>query len=72
MHSLVCGLVSLSYPHLSVLVSLVVAVVWSTWTGAVKQHNPPLVLHYIPYLGNAIAYGMDPYKFFADCKEKVD
>jgi len=29
---------------------------------------PPLVFSYVPVLGSAVTYGMDPYKFFADCR----
>ena len=73
MYSLVHTLVSLTYAQLLILTSLIVAALWSSiWTETAKQNNPPLVKHHIPYVGNAIAYGMDPYKFFADCKAKVE
>jgi hypothetical protein len=32
---------------------------------------PPVVFHYIPWFGSAATYGMDPYKFLFDCREKV-
>ena len=32
---------------------------------------PPLVFHYIPWFGSAATYGMDPYAFLFDCREKV-
>nr|UYX79040.1 lanosterol 14-alpha-demethylase [Trichosporon asahii]UYX79041.1 lanosterol 14-alpha-demethylase [Trichosporon asahii]UYX79042.1 lanosterol 14-alpha-demethylase [Trichosporon asahii]UYX79043.1 lanosterol 14-alpha-demethylase [Trichosporon asahii]UYX79044.1 lanosterol 14-alpha-demethylase [Trichosporon asahii] len=31
---------------------------------------PPVVFHVIPWFGSAAAYGMDPYKFLFDCREK--
>ncbi|KAK0542276.1 Lanosterol 14-alpha-demethylase [Tilletia horrida] len=31
---------------------------------------PPLVFHYVPIIGSAVTYGIDPYKFFFDCREK--
>jgi len=31
---------------------------------------PPLVFHYIPWFGSAASYGMDPYKFMFECREK--
>lgn len=31
---------------------------------------PPLVFHYYPVVGSAVTYGMDPYKFFFDCRKK--
>ncbi|OXV06368.1 hypothetical protein Egran_05865 [Elaphomyces granulatus] len=32
--------------------------------------EPPVVFHWIPFLGSTISYGMDPYKFFFDCRKK--
>ncbi|KAL7269579.1 Lanosterol 14-alpha-demethylase [Rhizina undulata] len=32
--------------------------------------KPPVVFHYVPFIGSTIIYGMDPYKFFFDCKAK--
>lgn len=36
-----------------------------------NKTQPPLVFHWIPFLGSTISYGIDPYKFFFDCQEKV-
>lgn len=36
-----------------------------------NKSEPPLVFHWIPFLGSTISYGMDPYKFFFSCREKV-
>ena len=33
-------------------------------------NKPPLVFHWIPWLGNTVAYGMDPYTFYDDCRNK--
>jgi len=33
--------------------------------------KPPVVFHWFPFLGNTIVYGIDPYKFFFSCREKV-
>ena len=33
--------------------------------------EPPVVFHWIPFLGSTITYGIDPYKFFFSCREKV-
>ena len=32
---------------------------------------PPVVFHWIPIFGSAVAYGMDPFNFFLDCQKKV-
>ena len=36
-----------------------------------NPHEPPLVFHWVPFLGNTIVYGIDPYKFFFGCRQKV-
>lgn len=36
-----------------------------------NKSEPPLVFHWIPFLGSTISYGVDPYKFFFSCREKV-
>lgn len=33
--------------------------------------EPPIVFHWIPFIGSTITYGIDPYKFFFSCREKV-
>lgn len=33
--------------------------------------EPPLVFHWVPFIGSTIWYGMDPYHFFFACQEKV-
>ena len=36
-----------------------------------NPNEPPVVFHWFPIIGSTITYGMDPYKFFFECKEKV-
>ena len=33
--------------------------------------HPPMVFHWLPFLGSAIEYGNDPIAFFRKCQEKV-
>ena len=33
--------------------------------------EPPVVFHWLPFIGSTIPYGIDPYKFFFDCRKKV-
>lgn len=33
--------------------------------------EPPVVFYWFPFLGNTVVYGIDPIKFFAECREKV-
>jgi hypothetical protein len=36
-----------------------------------NPNEPPLVFHWVPFFGSTITYGIDPYKFFFSCREKV-
>ena len=36
-----------------------------------NPNEPPLVFHWLPFIGSTITYGIDPYKFFFSCREKV-
>lgn len=36
-----------------------------------NPNEPPMVFHWLPVIGSTITYGMDPYKFFFDCRAKV-
>ena len=35
-----------------------------------KPNEPPVVFHWVPFIGSTIIYGMDPYTFFFDCRRK--
>lgn len=35
-----------------------------------RSNLPPVVFHWVPIIGSAVTYGMDPYKFFFECREK--
>ena len=37
-----------------------------------NPNEPPVVFHWLPIFGSTVVYGIDPYKFFFDCREKVD
>lgn len=34
------------------------------------RNRPPVVFHVFPFIGSSVQYGIDPYKFFFDCKAK--
>lgn len=36
-----------------------------------RPNEPPVVFHYVPIIGSAIAYGMNPFNFFFECQKKV-
>lgn len=31
---------------------------------------PPLVFHLVPFIGSTVTYGIDPYAFFFNCRQK--
>jgi sterol 14alpha-demethylase len=35
-----------------------------------NPNEPPLVFHWVPFIGSTITYGIDPYDFFFACREK--
>lgn len=37
----------------------------------IGRDKPPVVFHWVPVLGNTIEYGMEPFKFFEKCRNKV-
>lgn len=36
-----------------------------------KKSEPPVIFHWIPFIGNAISYGTDPCKFYKQCRKQV-
>ncbi len=36
-----------------------------------NKNEPPMVFHWLPFVGSTITYGMNPYEFFFSCREKV-
>lgn len=37
-----------------------------------NPNEPPLVFHWVPFIGSTVTYGIDPYRFFFSCREKVN
>ncbi|KAF5131370.1 Eburicol 14-alpha-demethylase [Metarhizium anisopliae] len=35
-----------------------------------SKSEPPLVFHWIPFIGNAVSYGLDPFAFYSQCQKK--
>ncbi|CAG8983916.1 hypothetical protein HYALB_00006883 [Hymenoscyphus albidus] len=35
-----------------------------------NPNEPPVVFHLFPIIGSTVTYGIDPYKFFFECREK--
>ncbi|KAK5259659.1 Sterol 14-alpha demethylase cyp51c [Exophiala xenobiotica] len=61
---------------LRLVTALVLVILASVATTIVKQlfyrnaHKPPVVWHWVPWIGSTVDYGKDPYKFFFKCREK--
>ena len=36
-----------------------------------NKNEPPVVFHIFPIIGSTVSYGIDPYKFLFDNREKV-
>lgn len=56
---------ALSFISLSVVVNVLRQLLFK------NPHEPPVVFHWFPFVGSTISYGIDPYKFFFGCREKV-
>jgi sterol 14-demethylase len=52
---------------------LVLAVVFNVLSQLLLKNpnEPPIVFHWFPIVGSTVVYGIDPYKFFFDCRAKV-
>lgn len=35
-----------------------------------NKNDPPLVFHWVPIIGSAISYGLQPYAFFEHCQKE--
>lgn len=35
------------------------------------SNKPPVVFHWLPFIGSTVTYGIDPFKFFFQCQAKV-
>ena len=62
---------------LRLVTTLVLVILVSVATTILKQpfyrnvHKPPVVWHWLPWIGSTVDYGKDPYKFFFKCRVKV-
>ena len=36
-----------------------------------NPNEPPVVFHWLPVIGSTVIYGMEPFKFFSNCRAKV-
>lgn len=59
------GIGLVSFLVLSVLVNVALQVFFK------NPNEPPVVFHWFPIIGSTVSYGIDPFKFFFNCREKV-
>lgn len=57
------------YGVVAAVLAILVNVAWQLLPR--KKSEPPLVFHWIPFIGNAVSYGMNPLHFYQQCQEKV-
>ena len=64
----ICAIVAAAFISLVVL-----AIILNVLTQLLFRNprEPPLVFHWVPFFGNTIVYGIDPYRFFFGCRQKV-
>ncbi|KAJ5626052.1 Cytochrome P450 [Penicillium lagena] len=55
---------ALSFIALSVVINVLRQLLFK------NPHEPPVVFHWFPFIGSTISYGIDPYKFFFNCRAK--
>ncbi|KAM3454981.1 hypothetical protein NHJ6243_008670 [Beauveria neobassiana] len=51
-----------------VLACIIINVLWLQLPR--PKSEPPVVFHWLPFVGNAISYGMNPFNFYSRCREK--
>lgn len=54
---------------LVLLLPFVYNILWQ-FAYSLRKDRAPLVFHWIPWFGLAVPYGMNPYQFFEDCRQK--
>lgn len=62
---LVVGAFVVAFVALSVVLNVLNQVLFK------NPNEPPMVFHWLPIIGSTITYGIDPYKFFFECRAKV-
>ncbi|PMB71276.1 Eburicol 14-alpha-demethylase [Beauveria bassiana] len=55
-------------PLAFVLACIIINVLWLQLPR--PKSEPPVVFHWLPFVGNAISYGMNPFNFYSRCREK--
>ncbi|KKZ61267.1 eburicol 14-alpha-demethylase [[Emmonsia] crescens] len=59
-----------TYGVLAFIAAVALNLVYQLLFRLLNKTRPPLVFHWIPFLGSTIRYGIDPYKFFFSCRQQ--
>lgn len=54
---------------LLVVAPFVYNLLWQLWYST-RKDRAPMVFHWVPWVGSAVTYGMQPYEFFEKCRHK--
>ncbi len=61
---------------LEILIAMASVLIVSILANVLQQillknpNEPPVVFHWLPFIGSTVTYGVDPFKFFFDCQKK--
>ncbi|KAF2714261.1 cytochrome P450 51A [Pleomassaria siparia CBS 279.74] len=58
----------LAYTICTIFVSIFINVLWQQLPR--RKSEPPMVFHWLPFIGNAISYGTEPSDFYIACRKK--
>lgn len=53
----------------ALFLSIIVNIAWQILPK--RKSEPPMVFHWIPFIGNAVSYGIDPFRFYTESRKKV-
>ena len=56
---------------ITLLMTLVILVNGAKQALFKRRNEPPVVFHWLPFVGSAISYGQEPIRFLNDCQAKV-
>ncbi|KAK5107454.1 Sterol 14-alpha demethylase [Meristemomyces frigidus] len=70
------SLASLTSSWSGIMFAIITAIATTVLLNVARQltarnpNEPPIVFHWVPFIGSTITYGIDPYKFFFACQKK--
>ncbi|KAI1650370.1 cytochrome P450 51A [Daldinia loculata] len=58
---------NVAYVIATLILTIAINVLWQLLPR--RKSEPPLVFHWIPFVGSAISYGLNPFEFFTNCRK---